>query len=184
MSHFYTADPHFNHSAILRLCGRPFKTTAKMDNAILSKLQDVVRPDDDLWILGDFAMAPAQEQDYIQRLFDRIPGRKHLVSGNHDAAWLKELDWASVDDLVEVNDGGQRLTLCHYPMLTWPGARKGALQLFGHVHKAWRGSRNSVNAGLDVWNFEPATARQIAMRAATLPVNPLWNVVERGITLD
>lgn len=184
MSHFYTADPHFNHAAILRLCGRPVKTTRKMDNAILGTQQALVRPDDDLWVLGDFAFAAADHQDYIRHLFDRIPARKPLMRGNHDSDWVGGLGWVSVDDICEVNDGGQRLVLCHHPMLTWPNARKGALQLFGHVHAGWKGRRNSMNAGVDVWNFEPVTTRQIAIRAATLPINPVWGVVERGIPLD
>lgn len=184
MANFYTADPHFNHSAILRLAGRPFTSTTKMDNAILAKLLAVVQPDDDLWVLGDVAFATPDQQDYIRHLFDRIPGRKHLVKGNHDPEWVCNFGWASVNDICEVNDADQWLVLCHYPMLTWHRARRGALQVFGHVHKGWRGSRNSVNVGVDVWNFEPVTARQIALRAETLPVNPLWSKVEHGLTPD
>lgn len=58
------------------------------------------------------------------------------------------------------------------------------MQIFGHVHKNWRGSRGSVNVGVDVWNFEPVTVRQIAARSSTLPFNALWSTVERGIGPD
>jgi calcineurin-like phosphoesterase family protein len=70
------------------------------------------------------------------------------------------------------------LALCHYPMLTWPGARKGGLQLFGHVHAHWPGSRNSVNVGVDLWDFRPVSAQDAAARARTLPVNKHWADVE------
>lgn len=74
----------------------------------------------------------------------------------------------------------RRLFLCHYPMITWPGARHQGLQLFGHVHQSWQGSRNSVNIGVDVWDFRPVTLPEITRRAAGLPVNPLWDQVEPG----
>lgn len=60
-------------------------------------------------------------------------------------------------------------------MITWPGARRGALHLFGHVHGNWRGSRNAVNVGVDVWGFAPVALKDAGRRAATLPVNRHWN---------
>jgi len=48
------------------------------------------------------------------------------------------------------------------------------------VHQNWAGSRNSVNVGVDVWNFRPVTLPEIERRAAKLPVNPLWDQVEPG----
>ena len=61
-------------------------------------------------------------------------------------------------------------------MLTFPGA----LQLFGHVHDNWRGRRNSVNVGVDVWDFRPVSLPEIMARAARLPVNAHWNKIEPG----
>lgn len=88
------------------------------------------------------------------------------------------LPWASVHDIVEIEDGRQRVFMCHYPMITWPGSRRGSVQVFGHVHDNWTGSRNSVNAGVDVWGFKPRKINDLLARAKTLPVNPLWNSVE------
>lgn len=74
-------------------------------------------------------------------------------------------------DLVEMKDGDQRFVLCHYPMITWHHARRGAVQLFGHIHNNWLGSQNAVNIGVDVWDFAPTQAGDILRRAKTLPVN-------------
>lgn len=65
-------------------------------------------------------------------------------------------------------------------MITFPGARRGGLQLFGHVHQNWTGTRNSVNVGVDVWDFRAVTLPEIEARAATLPVNRHWDEVEPG----
>lgn len=82
--------------------------------------------------------------------------------------------------MVELKDGanGPANTLCHYPMITWHHARKGALQLFGHVHNNWKGSNNSFNVGVDVWDFMPVSINDIARRAKTLPKNKHWDDVE------
>ncbi|WP_102227272.1 metallophosphoesterase, partial [Acidimangrovimonas sediminis] len=141
-----------------------------------------VGDDDDLWILGDFAFGKAEDQ--LSGWFHQLPGRKHLIIGNHDDEAIISLPWASVADLTEIRDGDQALVLCHYPMITWKGARRGALQLFGHVHDQWKGSRNSINVGVDQWDFRPVQISDIARRARKLPINKHWKDVEHGSELD
>lgn len=182
MTHWFTADPHFGHANIIRFCNRPFPNVEAMNAHLLAQYRAVVRPGDDLWILGDFAVGKADEarRAAVRAIFDAIPGRKHLVLGNHDRPWIRGLPWDSLTQMADIPVDGRRLVLCHYPMITWPGARRGALQLFGHVHGNWRGTRNSINVGLDVWEFRPVTLPEIEARAATLPVNKHWDEVEPG----
>ena len=176
---FYTADPHFFHENILKFCNRPFASVGEMNSRILSNFQSVMTPADDLWIVGDVAVVSIDAADKLTSMLRSVPGRKHLIAGNHDKHWVRGLDvWTSVHYLTEINDSGTWVTLCHYPMITFPGARRGAFQLFGHVHQNWRGSRNSVNVGVDVWNFRPVTLPEIRARAARQPVNPIWPKVE------
>ena len=176
---FYTADPHFFHQNIIEFCNRPFTSVAEMNGRILSNFQSVMTPADDLWIIGDVAVVSIDAADKLTAMLRSIPGRKHLIVGNHDKPWMRALDvWASVHDLLEINESGIRVTLCHYPLITFPGARRGAVQLFGHVHQNWRWSRNSVNAGVEVWDFRPVTLPEIRARAARQPVNPIWPKVE------
>jgi calcineurin-like phosphoesterase family protein len=176
---FYTADPHFFHQNIIEFCNRPFTSVGEMNGRILSNYQSVMTPADDLWVLGDVAVVSIDAAEKLTAMLNSIPGRKHLVVGNHDKPWVRGLNvWTSVHDLTEINDSGARVTLCHYPMITWPGARRGAIQLFGHVHGNWRGSRNSVNVGVDVWDFRPVTISEIKARAARQAVNPIWNLAE------
>jgi calcineurin-like phosphoesterase family protein len=176
---FYTADPHFFHQNIIEFCNRPFGSVTEMNGRILSNYQSVMTPEDDLWIIGDVAVVSIDAADKLTGMLSSIPGRKHLVTGNHDKPWIRGLDvWTSVHDLTEIADDGTRVTLCHYPMITFPGARRGALQLFGHVHQNWRGSRNSVNVGVDVWEFRTLALAEIKTRAARQPMNPVWNLVE------
>lgn len=182
MTHWYTADTHFGHENIIKHCARPFKSANHMDAAIIGNFNAKVGPNDALWIVGDFAFGPkAKDAGWLNQIFARLPGReKHLVIGNHDAEPTLSLPWTSVTHITEVADGsGQSSVLCHYPMITWHRARKGALHLFGHVHEQWLGSRNAVNVGVDVWGYAPVTLREVQQRAKTLQQNAHWSDVER-----
>lgn len=188
MTIWYTADTHFGHENIIRFCKRPFKTASQMHGVMLENLWKVVQPEDDLWIIGDFAFGPkCKNSHYVEQIFNQLPGaRQHLVTGNHDLAPTCDLPWSSISHFAELRDGPQNQlnTLCHYPMITWNHARRGALQLFGHVHNNWKGSRNSVNVGVDVWDFMPVKYDDIARRAKKLPPNKHWSDVEHGAELS
>lgn len=178
--HWFTADPHYGHDRIISFCNRPFSDTASMNARLLAECRERVGPVDDLWIIGDFSAGKAtdtQRRD-VRSIFHALPGRRHLICGNHDAQWVRDLPWDSMAETAEIMVEGRRLYLCHYPMITWPGARRRGLQLFGHVHKNWEGSRNSINVGVDVWDFRPVTLPEIERRAAQLPINAHWNQVE------
>ena len=66
--------------------------------------------------------------------------------------------------ICEVDICGKPATLCHYPMLIYPQARRGYM-IYGHIHNNVRDdywpliARRSrmFNAGVDVNNFEPVT---------------------------
>lgn len=182
MTNWYTADTHFGHGNIIDICNRPYGSVEEMDAALIANFCSKVTEEDDLWILGDFAFGRlAKDPDYLADIFGQLPGgRKHLITGNHDHSATRGLQWDSIAPLKELRDGPhkQAHTLCHYPMVTWNHIRRGALQMFGHVHDNWRGARNCVNVGVDVWDYMPVTFEEIAERAATLPLNPLWPEVE------
>lgn len=184
MANYYMADPHFGHAKIISICGRPYTSLDEMNEALLSNILERVGADDDLWVIGDFAYKESGQA--IKDIFSRIPGRKHLVPGNHDSKRVKALPWTSVTDAIHaMNDTEKRrFVLCHYPMVTWNQSRHGVLNLFGHVHNNWAGSRNSINLGVDLWDFRPVTGDEVVARARTLPVNPIWQHVEPGINLE
>lgn len=185
MAHWYTADLHFSHARIIEFCKRPFTSVSEMNARLIANFQETVEHSDDLWIVGDFAFFGGQDQvGQLNGWFHALPGRKHLVVGNHDDQAILDLPWESVHQLVEVKDGRHQFVLCHYPMITWNRARRGAIQLFGHVHDQWPGSRNAVNVGVDMWDFKPVRADAILARAKTLQPNKHWADVEHGSELS
>lgn len=67
-----------------------------------------------------------------------MKGKKHLITGNHDHKWIKNvcLDeyFESVNYYLEIKDEDNRIALCHYPMLSWGGSSRGSYLVYGHIH--------------------------------------------------
>ena len=128
----------------------------------------------------------------VEPILKALNGRKHLIVGNHDHTWMKGMAmsdyFASVQTLKEVEIDGRVLTLCHYPMLSYPQARRGYM-VYGHIHNNVRDdywpliARRSrmLNVGVDVNDFEPVTFDElvennrafIASHADVAKQNPL-----------
>ena len=164
---FFTADSHFGHKGILRLSSRPFESVEAMEAALIDRWNEVVGPQDLVYHLGDFCFKGSKAAAAV---LERLNGEIVLIRGNHDSANSLRLDrWRSVHDLLEINHRKQRIALCHYPLLEWPGAWKGALHLHGHTHGAVPPLNRRADVGVDVWDYRPVTLEQILDRLGDAP---------------
>src|SRR6185503_2891509 len=79
---YFTSDHHFGHANILTFEpeARPFKTVEEMNEALVDRWNSVVKPNDMVWHLGDFAFGK-----HNIAIAARLQGRKKLVLGNHDS---------------------------------------------------------------------------------------------------
>ena len=169
MAVYYIADPHFGHNAIIRLNNRPFETVEEMDNTMLSNWRSIVRPDDEVYIVGDLIFRAKNPPEHY---LDRLTGKKHLILGNHDK-WSKhvELDkyFESVSQIKEITDAGRHVVLCHFPMVEWPRSHHNSVLVFGHIHNRTAGDgfnyylkhENMLNAGVDINHYCPVTYHQL-----------------------
>lgn len=134
---YVVSDTHFNHDNIIRLAGRTFRDCAQMNETMIEMWNFAVKPNDVVYVLGDFAYSARKEWhiDPIE-LLARLHGTKHLVCGNHDYEYkIHKIDgWASVQDYAELRHEGKRFVMSHYPMETWRNAHHGWIMLHGHTH--------------------------------------------------
>lgn len=165
---FFTADTHFGHAGLINHGYRPkFSSVEEMDENLVQRWNAVVRPCDSVWHLGDFTLANA---DAAQRYRARLNGEIHLVWGNHDRTAVRNLPiWASSQYAADIRLDGTRITLCHYAMRVWDRCQHGALMLHGHSHGNMPGTRQSLDVGVDAWEFAPVNLDTIRARMATLP---------------
>ena len=161
---YFTSDQHFGHFNIIRLSHRPFASLDEMNETMIARWNDKVRDEDTVYVLGDLFFRAAT----VEPILRRLKGRKHLVLGNHDHSWTEKVSmgdyFESVQTLKEITMDGMPVTLCHYPMLSYPQARRGYM-IYGHIHNNtgddyWplimrRG--RMLNAGVDVNGFAPVT---------------------------
>jgi calcineurin-like phosphoesterase family protein len=160
LSLFFTSDHHFGHGGARGLFKRPFGSVAEMDDAMVSRWNAVVGPNDEVWHLGDFAVR--QPAEGMARLLEALAGRKHLIAGNNDGPATAGLPhWASVRTYFELEADGAWLILCHYPLRTWNRMGRGAINLHGHSHGRLAPLPRQVDVGVDCWDFRPITLAEI-----------------------
>ena len=161
---FFTADTHFGHKNILKLCNRPFEMIEEMNETLIENWNHRVSGMDTVYIVGDMFFRCSDAEAILRRL----KGKKRLIVGNHDSSWMNKVDlnryFVNVDRLREISDGKHALTLCHYPLLTWNHAKKSYM-IHGHIHADTSADyfplicnrSNVLNAGVDINGFMPVS---------------------------
>lgn len=176
------SDTHFGHARKAEM--RHFTSVRAHDEAITRNLARRVGDDDDLFVLGDVALGNRGE---ALRWFNHIPGRKHLVLGNHDRAHAMNRNaHAHLAEYLEFFDGvqtvatirrdGVTILMSHFPYdcegagrpdevdraTQWRLRDQGGLLMHGHVHDDVRFRESSlgspmVHVGLDARGLKPVT---------------------------
>lgn len=98
---FFSSDSYIGHASILSPRfdrPRPFPSIEAHDEALVAAWNAVVRPDDIVWHLGDFAHK--FRLDYAALVFSRLKGRKRLVRGNHDIGLGERLPSFTMNDYL------------------------------------------------------------------------------------
>ena len=157
---FFVSDTHFSHKNIIKYCNRPFSSVEEMDNAMINNWNSVVGIKDIVFIGGDFTLMGLKTWVWF---LNKLNGIKYITPGNHDKKVPINIFKESspimnilINGDEEISDG-QRITLCHYPMLSWYQSQRGAWQLYGHVHGRvlTKTTPNQLDVGVDVHNFTP-----------------------------
>ena len=80
---YFTSDLHLGHENSIEFSKRPFGDITEMNKQLIDNINDDVKTNDELWILGDFAYKVSREE--VRKLRDQIKCRNvHLIRGNHD----------------------------------------------------------------------------------------------------
>lgn len=138
MKIYVTADLHFGHANIRKFCpetrGR-FADTEHMDSQMVVEWNNIVSPQDTVYILGDVAFCKA---DKAATILNRLNGTKILIEGNHDVKNLTDPAFRAcfkeVHKVHEIVHNGNLVVMCHFPFLEWNRMHRGSVHLYGHVH--------------------------------------------------
>lgn len=184
MTRFITSDIHINHvtlAAKWRL-GPGFDGTVETHNeTIKARWNAIVRPDDEVWVIGDAVMGVRQVG--LTWWAENLNGKCTLVPGNHDK--VARLNGAKAADAVamysevftiapEMIDGSDvgypGFVLCHYPwsdtldhdaegtrsVIADYGPKRdewpeGTVVVHGHTHSSQPVADHAIHVGIDTW---------------------------------
>lgn len=166
MAVFYTSDTHFNHKNIIKYCNRPFSSVDEMNRTLIDNWNSKVGRTDTVYHLGDVQWGSDLD------ILNSLRGKKILIVGNHDDK--KVIDsgvFSEVHNLLEINDSGRQVILCHYRLMTWNKIRRGSIHLYGHSHSQIEGNAQCTDVGVDMpfTNYSPVTMKEIQVELAKYP---------------
>lgn len=174
MTIYFTADLHLGHENILA-SRTQFQTIDEMDQYMIERWNKVVHANDEIYILGDLMFRNRRSPMYY---LEKLKGRKHLIIGNHDEKWMKQVNlddyFISVDRELILKNNHKKYTLSHYPWIEFPGSRyakySSAYMIHGHIHSnkvsgtyeiIKKHFPNLLNCGQDICDFKPVTIDEL-----------------------
>ena len=168
---YFTSDSHFNHNQKFIYESRGYKNRYEHNDALITKINEVVRPQDTLFHLGDFCLNITPPE------FDAILSRINCnniayIWGNHNSCIRRYYEDAVTTEYgkdIEVYPyavgkltylgyykelivNGHMIVIHHYPHQIWNQMQKCSWQLSGHSHYSNPTTRieNTDNKILDV----------------------------------
>lgn len=139
---WFMSDLHYNHENVIKFNRRPFENVKEMNWHIEQELITKVGPGDILFDIGDLFWK-TDETTMKNVISLASPKEWYKILGNHDnynvyrKSYIGTL-FTLLSDILEINVDHEgrnyRLTLCHYPMISWNGKARGTLMIHGHCH--------------------------------------------------
>lgn len=186
---WFTSDLHVGgHKRVVE--ARGYTDPDEHDRVLAERWDAVVRPADQVWVLGDLCIGQGAPQ---RRALDWVSARhgvKYLIAGNHDSChahrsqahrelrrYLEVFEFVSIAATLKI--AGERVLLSHFPYagpggdhtdeLRYPEWRlpdTGQWLLHGHTHTAIQQRGRQLHVGVDAHNLRPVPLTWVAARIA------------------
>ena len=168
---YFTSDLHFCHDKDFIWQVRGFESIDEMNAEIVRRWNEIVYPDDDVYVLGDLTLGNVEEG---LKLIAKLNGYLHIIRGNHDTdtkanRYLELSNVVSVEFATIYKYKKAIFWLSHYPTITAnydddkPWA-KHLVCLFGHTHQEqpfYNDNPYMFNVGMDAHNCTPISIEKI-----------------------
>ena len=209
MTVLFTADSHYGHVNILEYCNRPFANVHEMDETLIANHNELVKPRDVVYNLGDFGLA---DPEHLESILNRLNGRIRFIQGNHDG-WMSKLgqdglnlahrfgrlrnvEWIKRYHELEgprLMAGKRKVKIClfHFAIGSWHCVHRGSWMLHGHSHGQYKCSwpisfkhGKIVDVGVDSWDYSPVSMDQLADLMSTLGTENPDDFTQNGKRYD
>lgn len=117
---YICSDWHFSHNKPFIYELRGFPSVGEMNEEIIRKHNEIVKPNDDVYVLGDLMLG---DDNIGLECFKRLNGKFHIVRGNHDSdrrcnIYLQQKSVIELQNALYLHYGGYHFYLSHYPTIT------------------------------------------------------------------
>ncbi len=143
---FLTSDFHLSHNRDFVYAARGFASVEEMNETIVKRFNEVVSPDDIVYILGDLCLGGGSEEvkQENKRLIESLNGDLKVVLGNHDTPArvalyqsCRNVQIFGFANMIQYKK--YHFYLSHYPSLTsnWDddkSLKQRVINLCGHSH--------------------------------------------------
>jgi len=146
-----------------------------MNEELIRRHNELVKPDDMVYHLGDFSM---RGDAFTSGILARLNGEKSFLRGSHDR-WMKSRVHTII---LEVKAGKHTIILCHYPLARWPKAHYNSWHLHGHCHGRFKAEGKILDVGVDCHDFYPVSLDRVVSIMDTLSDNP--GLVRAGFSVS
>ena len=176
MSIYFLSDLHLFHDREFVWKVRGFRNVEHMNDTILENIYKTISAEDDFYLLGDLALGTDSER--IRNTAAGLPGKVHLIIGNHDTdskvKIYKELpNFAEVVYSTVICVNKRELFLSHYPVLTAEHSENPKHTVFnihGHTHSKERFCEErpyAFNVCCDALECKPILAEDMVEQLVT-----------------
>ena len=179
---YFTSDFHLSHDAIREYSNRPFDNIEDMNETIIQNFFDTVRGGDVVYFLGDLSWDTEVAKDFLFSIPKNISF--HFIVGNHDKNPIIKVAKGFCDSVSWMRDikiKEQKITLCHYPMISWNCSHWGAFMLHGHHHSNIIEEKfpdgKIMNVGVDENDFYPVSFTQVQVYMEHRKDN--WDLIKK-----
>ena len=168
---WFSSDLHAGHQRDFLYVPRGFSSIEEHDEAIIDNINEVVAPEDTLYLLGDLMLGDNEEGARKLRQIQCKDIR--VIRGNHDTdtrvrLYEYSLGYQMLGYAAPAKFNGKNFMLSHYPMLTqnmdddkktW----QKTWNLCGHSHtkNKFDPITHSIHVELDAWDNKPVEIEQI-----------------------
>lgn len=165
---FFTSDHHFGHKNIIKFSNRPFESVEEMDETMIERWNEKIKPNDEVYHIGDVALCSPNK---LKKILARLNGKIYLIKGNHEKSaleckdhfeWIKDYYELKVED-ADFHEGRQMIALLHYGMRVWNASHWGTFHLYGHSHGTLPDDpkSRSFDVGVDCHDFYPLSYEEV-----------------------
>lgn len=143
---YFSSDYHFNHDREFVYQARGFPNIEEMNETIIQRHNEIVKPEDIVYVLGDLCLGGGSEEmlQKNKELIERLNGTLYIIRGNHDSdnrckMYRSCKNVKQVTAAMYLNYSGYHFYLSHYPTLTGnlekESLKQMTLNIYGHTHQ-------------------------------------------------